>query len=110
MNAPGALHHIIVRGIEQARIFRNSADRDNLHNRLGNLVAETKSRCSALALLLNHFHLLVKTGRVPVAKLMRRLLTGYAVLFNGATANLDISFRTAINPFYARKMLICLNW
>jgi len=82
VDAPGALYHIIVRGIERARIFRNSADRDDFLNRLGNLVTETKSRCFALALLLNLFHLLVKTGRVPVATLMRRLLTGYAVLFN----------------------------
>jgi len=110
VNAPEALHHIIVRGIERARIFRNSADRDDFLNRLGNLVVETKSRCFALALLLNHFYLLIKTGRVPVSTLMRQLLTGYAVLFKGATANSDISFRTAINPFYVRKMLICLSW
>ncbi len=30
----------------------------------------------------NHFHLLLKTGHVPVATLMRRLLTGYAIVFN----------------------------
>ncbi len=110
VDAPGALHHTTVRGIERARIFRNNADRNDFLNQLGNIVTETKIRCFALALLSNHFHLLVKTGRVPVATFMRRLLTGYAVSFNGATANSDISFRTAINPFYARKMLICLSW
>jgi hypothetical protein len=30
----------------------------------------------------NHFHLLLKTGGVPITTLMRRLLTGYAVSFN----------------------------
>jgi len=30
----------------------------------------------------NHFHLLVRTGAVPVAGLMLRLLTGYAIVFN----------------------------
>ena len=30
-----------------------------------------------------HAHLLIRTGTVPVASLMRRLLTGYAVSFNG---------------------------
>ncbi len=30
----------------------------------------------------NHFHLLLKTGHVPIAGVMRKLLTGYAVTFN----------------------------
>ena len=82
VDAPGALHHIIVRGIERAKVFRNDTDRNDFLSRMGKLLSETKSRCFAWALLSNHFHLLVKTGRVPVATLMRRLLTGYAVSFN----------------------------
>ncbi|MBA3035213.1 MAG: transposase [Desulfobacterium sp.] len=82
IDAPGALHHIIVRGIERTNIFRTDFDRNDFLKRLGKLVTETKSRCFAWALLSNHFHLLVKTGNVPVATLMRRLLTGYAVSFN----------------------------
>ena len=30
----------------------------------------------------NHFHLLLRTGTTPIATVMRRLLTGYAVNFN----------------------------
>jgi putative transposase len=33
-------------------------------------------------LLRNHFHLLLQTGTVPVATVMRRLLTGYATKYN----------------------------
>jgi hypothetical protein len=33
-------------------------------------------------LIPNHFHLLLKTGNVPIATLLRRLLTGYAAGFN----------------------------
>jgi hypothetical protein len=33
-------------------------------------------------LIPNHFHLLLQTGTVPVATVMRRLLTGYATKFN----------------------------
>ena len=82
VDAPGALHHIIVRGIERAKVFRNDTDRDDFLIRMDKLISETKSRCFAWALLSNHFHLLIKTGRVPVATLMRRLLTGYVVSFN----------------------------
>ncbi|CAB1056073.1 hypothetical protein D1BOALGB6SA_807, partial [Olavius sp. associated proteobacterium Delta 1] len=30
----------------------------------------------------NHLHLLLRTGVAPIASVMRRLLTGYAVSFN----------------------------
>jgi hypothetical protein len=46
------------------------------------LIPETHTYCFAWALLPNHFHLLLKTGKTPIADLMRRLLTGYASWFN----------------------------
>ena len=82
IDAPGALHHIICRGIEKTRIFRDDADRDGFVERLGRVLSETNTPCYAWALIPNHFHLLLKTGNVPIATVMRRLLTGYAVTFN----------------------------
>lgn len=82
IDAAGALHHIIVRGIEGRKIFRDAADREDFTDRLANLLLETKTRCFAWALLPNHAHLLLQTGLTPIASLMRRLLTGYAVSFN----------------------------
>ncbi|MDO9566448.1 MAG: hypothetical protein Q7J15_06890 [Candidatus Desulfaltia sp.] len=37
IDAPGALHHIVARGIERKRIFTNGVDRDNFLNRPGKL-------------------------------------------------------------------------
>jgi len=34
LDAPGILHHIIIRGIERRNIFRNNKDRDNFIDRL----------------------------------------------------------------------------
>jgi REP element-mobilizing transposase RayT/lambda repressor-like predicted transcriptional regulator len=82
IDAPGALHHIIARGIERRKIFRDDADRKNLLTRIGRIVKDTNTHCLAWALIPNHFHLLLKTGLVPIATVMRRLLTGYAVSFN----------------------------
>ena len=82
IDAPGAVHHIIVRGIDRGLIFRDEEDRNRLLERLGRLVVETDTACYAWALLPNHFHLLLRSGSVPVSGLMRRLLTGYAVGFN----------------------------
>jgi len=35
IDAPGALHHIMVRGIERKRIFRDNKDRVDFLTRLG---------------------------------------------------------------------------
>ena len=82
IDAPGALHHIICRGIERGDIFTDNADRNNFVERLGNIHSETKTPCFAWALIPNHFHLLLRTANVPIATVMKRLLTGYAVSFN----------------------------
>jgi putative transposase len=82
IDAAGALHHVIARGIERCRIFRDEADYEDFLRRLGKLLQETETRCYAWALIPNHFHLLLKTGTIPIATIMRRLLTGYAAGFN----------------------------
>jgi len=82
IDAPGALHHIICRGIERRRIFQDDTDRDNFVDRLGKILIETSTPCFAWALIPNHVHLLLRTGKVPIATVMRRLLTGYVVTFN----------------------------
>ena len=82
IDAPGALQHIICRGIERRKIFKDDADKNHFVARLGRVISETQTPCYSWALIDNHFHLLLKTGNVPIATLMRKLLTGYAVSFN----------------------------
>ena len=82
IDAPNALHHIIVRGIERRKIFHDDSDRKSFLERLGSILEETSTACYAWALLPNHFHLCLRTGTHPIATVMRRLLTGYAVTFN----------------------------
>ncbi len=82
IDAPGALHHVICRGIERRKIFFGDSDREDFLERLGTITSETKTSCYAWALLPNHFHLLLRTGSVPISRVMRRLLSGYAGKFN----------------------------
>jgi putative transposase len=82
LDAPGVLHHIMGRGIEKRPIFLADEDRNDFLSRLGLLVEEGCLKAYAWVLLPNHFHLLCKTGKVPLARSMRRLLTGYVVKFN----------------------------
>ena len=82
IDAPGALHHIIGRGIERQRIFWDEQDRQRFVERLSRILKETFTGCYAWALLANHFHLLLRTGQAPIAHVMSRLLTGYVLTFN----------------------------
>jgi len=82
IDAPGALHHIMVRGIERKVIFRDATDRDSFVARLGKVLTDTETPCYAWALMSNHIHLLLMTGQEPIARGMSRLLTGYAQDFN----------------------------
>ena len=82
LDAPGVLHHVMVRGIERRAIFRDDTDRADFLGRLAALVSATGLSVYAWALLPNHAHLLVRTGSRPLPRVMRSLLTGYAGTFN----------------------------
>jgi len=82
LDAPGVLHHIMIRGIERRKIFMDDNDRDDFLSRLEKLIPVTGTSCFAWAFMPNHAHFLFRTGSAPIATLMRRLLTGYAVYFN----------------------------
>jgi len=82
LDAPGTLHHVIVRGIEKRRIVDDVADRKNFVSRLGQLAESTQTRIYAWALLSNHAHILLRSSEIGLSAFMRRLLTGYAIYYN----------------------------
>lgn len=82
LDTAGALHHVMIRGMERKQIFRDNNDREDFLARLEKLLPATQTSCFAWALIPNHAHFLFRTGNVPIATLMSRLLTGYAGYFN----------------------------
>ncbi len=82
IDAAGALHHIISRGIGRSKIFQDPTDKRNFLKRLAEILKGTETHCQAWALIPNHFHLFLRTGNAPVATVMRRLLTGHAIWYN----------------------------
>lgn len=82
LDAPGSLQHVMARGIERRKIFIDDKDRESFLERFAVILEETQTQCYAWALIPNHFHLLLRTGLTPLSKVMRRLMTGYAVTFN----------------------------
>ena len=53
LDAPGTLHHVIVRGIARRRIVNDVADRKNFVRRLGELSAGTRTTIYACAMMTN---------------------------------------------------------
>jgi REP element-mobilizing transposase RayT len=82
LEVPGAVYHVITRGIERRDIFKDDGDYEEFLRRLKEGLEDTGSKCYGWALMPNHFHLLIQTGKKPLSDLMRKLLTGYAMYFN----------------------------
>ncbi len=82
LDAPGTLHHAILRGIERGKIAADEEDRAAFLARLGDVATATGTTVYAWALLPNHAHLLLRSGSQGLPRFMRRLLTGYALAYN----------------------------
>jgi REP element-mobilizing transposase RayT len=62
LDAPGVLHHIMIRGIERRKIFLNRNDYEDFIDRLAMLLPEMETPCYAWALMANHADFLFCTG------------------------------------------------
>ena len=82
LDVPGALHHIMVRGINKSDIFEDNQDKTLFLERLGQNVIDGKCSVYAWVLMDNHAHILFKSGKLGISAVMRRLLTWYAQYFN----------------------------
>ncbi|MBI1870015.1 MAG: transposase [Chlamydiae bacterium] len=82
LDYPGALHHVMGRGIEKKFIFNDDLLKSKFHERVSNNLRRFSIQCYAWCIMGNHFHLLLQTGQTPLAELMSSLLTGYAVYYN----------------------------
>jgi putative transposase len=82
LDTPGALHHVMARGIEGTDIFLSDEDRTDFLDTLASQCKAESLKVYAWALIPNHLHLLVRTGNRPIFASMRKILTGYVVRFN----------------------------
>jgi len=82
LDAPGALHHIIVRGINKAPIFKDDQDKTRFLERLAENVLDGACAVHAWVLMTNHVHMLFKSGKDGISAVMRKQLTWYAQYYN----------------------------
>ena len=84
INVQGLFYHVMTRGIGGREIFRDESDRENFLARLSDVLSAADApRLYALALLSNHFHLLIQPFASDLSTMMRRLLTGHGMCGEG---------------------------
>lgn len=82
LDAAGALHHIMVRGINKSAIFSDDQDRQKFLERLGENIDKAGAVVYAWVLMTNHVHILFKSGAQGISAVMRKQLTWYAQYYN----------------------------
>lgn len=79
---PGALYHVISRGNQRQKIYKDDPDYQRFETLLGEVIKRHALTLYAYVLMPNHFHLLLEVGRVPLSKAMQVLLYRYTRGYN----------------------------
>ena len=79
---PGAIYHVMVRGIARRALFADDGDYRRMLHRLEECVEEHEIRLYAYCLLANHYHLVCETPKANISAFMRALGTGYNLYYN----------------------------
>jgi REP element-mobilizing transposase RayT len=79
---PGATYHVTARGNRRAEIFVDVDDRRRMLEILGQAMARHDAQVFAYCLMGNHYHLVLRTRRANLSRIMRHLNGEYARTFN----------------------------
>jgi putative transposase len=79
---PDAVYHVTCRGNERRPVFRDDVDREQYLDRLRHYRTRLRFRLLAYCLMSNHVHLVLRSGDVPLSRIMGPLLSSYAQWFN----------------------------
>jgi putative transposase len=82
LHIPGGCYHVIGRGLERRHIFDGLEDKLDFLWRLEKNLDVSGAQCLAWALMSNHYHLLIRVGAAPLARLMAPVLGGFASSYN----------------------------
>jgi len=82
LDAPGLVHHVMIRGVAGCALFLDDIDREDLLLRFDRWVVGLGFACLAWVLMTNHAHFILRTGSVPLSVLMAKIETGFALRFN----------------------------
>ena len=97
----GAFYHVIVRGNQKQRVFKDAADFQKYLLTLTVYKNRTGCRIYTYVLMTNHVHLLLETQDIPLSKFMQGVSQTYTMYFNRR-------YRTVGHLFQGRyKAILC---
>lgn len=110
LDAPGALHHVMVRGINKGNLFTDDLDRKKFLQKLGEGMQDTQCTLYAFAIMGNHVHLLIRSGLSGLSTAMSKLLTWYAIYFNRRHKRTGHLFENRYKSILCEEEPYFLNW
>jgi REP element-mobilizing transposase RayT len=97
----GAFYHVIVRGNQHQKIFRDDRDRLVYLDRVEHYRQRYRFTIYAYVLMSNHVHLLLETGKTPLSKILQGIQFTYTQYYNRR-------YRTVGHLFQGRyKAILC---
>jgi len=97
----GAFYHVIVRGNQRQKIFRDDRDRLYYLKRVEHYRQRYQFRIYAYVLMSNHVHFLLETGKTPLSKIVQGIQFTYTQYYNRR-------YRTVGHLFQGRyKAILC---
>jgi REP-associated tyrosine transposase len=81
---PGAVYHVMARGLERGSLFRDVGDRHSFFGLLGRITEDEGWETHAYCLMSNHYHLLIETPHGSLSRGMHMLNARYSQRFNRA--------------------------
>ena len=78
----GAFYHVITRGNQRQRVFKDRDDYERYLKILGNYKIQYDYVLYAYVLMSNHIHLLIETKEKPLSKILQGINQSYTIYFN----------------------------
>jgi REP element-mobilizing transposase RayT len=97
----GAFYHVITRGNQRQKVFKNKDDFLKYLDILSNYKMRYKYFLYAFVLMNNHVHLLIETQEIPLSKILQGINQSYTTYFNR-------KYKTVGHLFQGRyKAILC---
>ena len=81
LHVPGGFYHVTLRGNHRQDIFRTPGDRELLDEVVAAAVRDLDARVHAYCWMSNHIHLLAQVSDIPLGRLILRIASRYARMF-----------------------------
>lgn len=79
---PGAIYHVMERGIRRQEIYREDMDYQAFMAIMKSALERNGCVLHAYCMMTNHFHILLETSETEPGKFMKQLASCYAIYFN----------------------------